>query len=219
MSNVSLTIDGRPVTAQPGQKVLWAALAAGIYIPNLCALQERETPFGACRLCFVEIEGRPQPVASCVETVAEGMVVTTSSPRVDRLRRNAAELIIASHDVSCATCAKNRRCDLQKVAAFLKVKLRGQRFRKKTRGLPVDDSHPRLRLDPNKCVLCGKCVWVCHRHHDPAVLNFIGRGDATVVGTFFGDPLGDSACDGCLQCAEVCPVGALVAKQVPHLSS
>lgn len=212
MSAVSLIIDGKAVTAQPGQRVLWAALDAGIHIPNLCGMQGQEPPFGACRLCFVEIEGRSQPVAACVEPVAEGMVVSTSSPRVDRIRRTAAELIIASHEVSCGTCVKNRNCGLQKVAVQLKVKLKAGRFRKKTRALPVDDSHPRLRLDPNKCVLCGKCVWVCHKHRDPAVLNFMGRGDRTVVGTFFGEPLGSSSCDSCLQCAEVCPVGALVGK-------
>jgi bidirectional [NiFe] hydrogenase diaphorase subunit len=106
MDTVTLTIDGIPVKARRGEKVLWAALDAGIYIPNLCAIREAEQPFGGCRLCFVEIEGRPAPVTACTEEVAEGMVVHTESPRVERLRRTAAELLIAAHHVDCRACAK-----------------------------------------------------------------------------------------------------------------
>jgi len=129
MKTVSLTIDGKAIKAREGQKVLWAALDNGIYIPNLCAIRKASEPFAGCRLCFVEIEGRNGPVTSCTEPVAEGMVVNTQGPRAKRLARTALELLLASHPVDCAHCAKNRSCELQKLCSFLGVKLNTKRFK------------------------------------------------------------------------------------------
>jgi bidirectional [NiFe] hydrogenase diaphorase subunit len=108
MDTVNLTIDGNPITAPEGEKILWAALDNGIYIPHLCALRWAEEPFAGCRLCFVEVEGRSQPVTACTEPVAEGLVVHTDTPEVKRLRRTAAELLIAAECPDCGACAKNR---------------------------------------------------------------------------------------------------------------
>jgi formate dehydrogenase major subunit/NADH-quinone oxidoreductase subunit G len=128
MKTVSLTIDGKKVKAPQGESVLWAALANGIYIPNLCALREKETPDASCRLCWVEVEGRA--VTACTETVKEGMIVNTKGASALRLARTALELLLASNDVDCANCAASGNCELQKIAAHLKVKLSSKRFRK-----------------------------------------------------------------------------------------
>lgn len=208
---VTLTINGVEVKAPKGERLLWAALDNDIYIPNLCALREADLPFGACRLCFVEIEGRPSPVTACSEPVAAGMVVHTTTSRVDRLRRTAFDILITHHPVDCSNCAKNRHCELQRIASHLRLKLKPQRFRYIPRSLPVDSSHPLFVYDPNKCVLCGKCVWVCNERGS-GVFDFAFRGIDTMVSTFGDIPLIDSSCNSCLECVGVCPVGALVHK-------
>ena len=213
MKTVSLTIDGKKVTAPEGEKILWAALDNGIYIPNLCAIREAREPFTACRLCFVEVEGMNKPVTACTEPVREGMVVHTQSPRVQRLVRTALELILASHPVGCAHCPKNRNCELQKIAAYLHVKLTTKRFRKLPRELPIDTSSPIFIYDPNKCVLCGRCVWVCQEKLGIGAIGFARRGFDRVVTTFAGDPIAQSRCQNCGECVTVCPVGALVFKE------
>ena len=211
VETINLAIDGIPVQAKKGEKVLFAALDAGIYIPNLCAIRGVR-PHAGCRLCFVEIEGRPEPVTSCTEEVTEGMVVHTDGQRTRRLQRTAAELLIASHPAECRSCPKNRRCELQKITAFLGLKLKSKRFRTKYRSLPVDDSHPNIILDPNKCVLCGKCIWACVEHRGIGAINYAFRGDRTIISAFGGDRLVDTRCDGCGECAELCPVGAIVTR-------
>lgn len=214
MDTVTLTIDGIEIKAKKGEKILWAALDNGIYIPNLCAIRDAEEPSASCRLCFVEIEGRPNPVTSCTEPVGLGMVVYTKTPRVERLRRAAFELLIANHDVDCRNCAKNRHCELQKIAAFLKVKLKPERFRKTLRQLPIDYSSPFFIRDPNKCVLCGKCVWVCNEHVGAGVIDFTFRGFDAVIAPFGGGPIIESRCESCGECVAICPVGALVPKNL-----
>ena len=130
MKTVSLTIDGNKVTAREGEKVLWAALDNGIYIPNLCALRDALGTTAACRLCFVEVEGKKQPVTACTETVEQGMVVNTKGPGALRLVRTAFELLMSSHPVDCAHCPANGSCELQKIAHHLGAKLKTKRFRK-----------------------------------------------------------------------------------------
>ena len=216
---VSLFIDDKPVQARAGEKILWAALDHGIDIPHLCAEREREEPFGACRLCFVEVEGRDLPVLSCSESVVSGMRVQTRSERVDRLRKTAFELLMSHHDLDCKNCARNRSCALQDLAKMLKVSLRPKRLRKLPTEVPVDDSHPAIVLNPNRCILCGKCVWVCNQAGESGVLDFVFRGLRTRVAPFHLEPLAESACDDCMRCVDVCPVGALTRKEAPSESS
>ena len=216
---VSFFIDDQPVQARAGEKILWAALDNGIDIPHLCAEREREEPFGACRLCFIEIEGRDLPVLSCSEPVVSGMRVQTRSERVDRLRKTAFELLMSHHDLDCKNCARNRSCALQDLAKTLKVSLRPKRLRKLPTEAPVDDSHPAIVLNPNRCILCGKCVWVCSQTGASGVLDFVFRGLRTRVAPFRLEPLAESACDDCMRCVDVCPVGALTRKEVPSESS
>jgi bidirectional [NiFe] hydrogenase diaphorase subunit len=212
MKTVSLTIDGKMIKAREGDKLLWAALDNGIYIPNLCALREVSEPDAACRLCFVEIEGRNGPVTACTESVSEGMVVNTRGPQAKRLARTALELLLSSHPVDCAHCPSNRSCELQRIAAHLGVKLKSKRFRRLERELPVDDSSPVFTYDPNKCVLCGRCVWVCRDGLGIGAIGFAQRGFQRVVTTFANDSIAESRCQGCGACVVVCPVGALMFK-------
>ncbi|MBE9482283.1 MAG: (2Fe-2S)-binding protein [Chloroflexi bacterium] len=209
---VSLTIDGKKIIAQEGEKVLGVALGNGIYIPNLCTLQDNSEPFTACRLCFVEVEGKEQPVTACTEMVSEGMVVNTRGIKALRLASSAFELLMSSLPVDCAHCAKNRSCELQKIAHHLNVKLESKRFRKLIRELPIDYSSPIFVYNPNKCVLCGRCVWVCREHLGIGAIGFARRGFQRMVTTFTDEPLGESICQECGDCVNVCPCGALVFK-------
>lgn len=218
MDMISLTIDGIQVRAARGGKLLWTALDNGIYIPNLCAIREADMPFGACRLCFVEIEGSPAPVTACSQVVTEGMVVKTSSPRVNQLRQTAFELLLSHHHLDCRNCAKNRNCELQRIAARLGLKLKLQRLRLIPRSEPVDSSHPLFIYDANKCVLCGKCIWVCQKQGSGEI-DFAFRGIETKVCTFGNAPLGESGCNSCLECVKVCPVGALVPRDAAYIES
>lgn len=211
---VSLTIDGRGVRATADQSILWAALDNGVYIPNLCAIREKSEPHASCRLCFVEIEGKENPVTACTTPVAEGMVVNTRGAKALRLARTALELLLASHPVDCANCAKNGSCELQKIAKHLSVKLKTKRFRKILPELPIDSSSPLFIYDPNKCVLCGRCVWVCQEKLGKGIIGFAYRGFRRTVTTFGDEPLGRSGCQDCSECVAVCPVGALAFRKV-----
>ena len=210
---VTLTIDGKEVKARHDDTVLWAALDNDIYIPNLCALRDREKPDASCRLCFVEVEGYSRPVTACTEPVKEGMVVNTRGPDALRLARTGFDLLMASHPVDCANCAANGVCELQKIARHLGAKLKSKRLRKLLRGLPIDTSSPELVYDPNKCVLCGRCVWICRERLGIGALGFAYRGFTRVVSTFADAPIAESKCKGCGECALACPTGALTLKE------
>jgi bidirectional [NiFe] hydrogenase diaphorase subunit len=212
VKKISLTIDGRRITAHEEEKLLWVALNNGIYIPNLCGLQDSSESSAACRLCFVEVEGREQPVTACTEMVNDGMVVNTRGVKALKLARSSFELLMSSLPVDCAHCAKNGSCELQKIAHHLNIKLKSKRLRKLLRELPIDDSSPVFIYDPNKCVLCGRCIWVCRERLGIGVLGFAYRGFERVVTTFAGEPLSESRCQECGDCVRVCPSGALVFK-------
>jgi len=212
MKTVSLIINGKEVKASKGEKVLWAALDNGIYIPNLCALRDALSPAASCRLCWVEVEGKSQPVTACTQIVEPGMVVNTRGPRALRLARTALELLLASNEVDCAHCLASSSCELQKIAAHLGVKLKTKHFRKILRNLPLDSSSPVFVYDPNKCVLCGRCIWVCQQRLGIGVLGFAHRGFNRRVTTFGDEPIGSSGCEGCGDCVTICPTGALCFK-------
>jgi len=212
MKIVTLTVDGKKINAKESEKILWAALDNGIYIPNLCALQEALPPAASCRLCFVEVEGKDTPVTACTETVEEGIVVNTRGPKALRLARTGFELLIASHPVDCAHCVSKGSCELLKIAAHLKVKLKTKRLRKLLRELPVDSSNPLFVYDPNKCVLCGRCVWVCRERLGIGDIGFAHRGFQRIVSTFADEPMAKARCPECGECIAVCPAGALYFK-------
>jgi len=215
MKTVSLIIDGKEVTAREGDKVLWVALDNGIYIPNLCALRDASQPAASCRLCFVEVKRKKQPVTACTQTVEPGMVVNTRGPAALRLVRTAFELLLSSNVVDCAHCLKSGSCELQRIAAHLGVKLKTKRFRKILRSLAVDSSSPVFIYDPNKCVLCGRCVWVCRERLGIGALGFAHRGFGRMVTTFGDEPIGKSQCRECGECVVACPTGAMTFKDEP----
>ena len=214
MEEVSLTINGKKIVAEKGEKLLWAALDNGIFIPHLCAMPENLLPFAGCRLCFVEIEGRKDPVTSCTEEVADGMVVNTRTEPVLHLIRTAFELIMSRHPIICKECPANKKCALQEIAREMGFKLKPKRIPQILPELSVDDSHPLFTYNPNLCVLCGRCVYICNEVIKAATLDFSLRGFETQVGTFWNKPLADSRCNSCLRCIEACPVGALSMKRL-----
>ena len=215
MSAVTLTIDGREVRAKAGEKLLWAALDAGIAIANLCAVRGVTPPHGGCRLCWVRIEGTPRPVASCARAVADGMVVATRSPEVDRLVRSAFELLLSVHRLNCRECPGNRRCALQEIARTRRSPLTGKRFPKIEPLVAIDESRAEIGFDASHCVQCGRCVRVCNDVVRKGVLDHARRGLSTVVSTFDGRPLAEQECGDCVACAEVCPVGAIYPRRPP----
>jgi bidirectional [NiFe] hydrogenase diaphorase subunit len=207
----SIILEGTEVRAKAGSNLLWTALDNGFFIPNLCSIRVNPKPFASCRLCFVEIAGRPEPVTACTETAVDGMAVTLQSTRIRRLRKSSFDLLISNHRVACSSCCKNRQCDLQKIARAERFGLREHQLPKIDFDLPVDSSHPMFSLDRNKCVLCGKCIWVCQEKAAGA-LEFAHRGIKTIVSTFADLPLAEATCNSCLECVAVCPVGALYPK-------
>jgi len=195
--------------------VLQAATAAGIYIPTLCADPELE-PNGACRLCIVEIEGMEGMEGlppSCMTVVAEGMVVHTDTPQVNRFRRMIMELLLADHPAEdCLSCFKNQQCKLQELAAYLQI---GERRMKKTsRSFPIDYSNPFFYLDHGKCVVCAKCVRVCDEVRGVGALDLCSKSHEIRVAPAGEKPWIESSCESCGSCVDICPAGALVPTNV-----
>ncbi|HHV57417.1 MAG TPA: 2Fe-2S iron-sulfur cluster binding domain-containing protein, partial [Firmicutes bacterium] len=209
METITLTIDGQEVQAPKGATVLEAAQAAGFKIPTLCWHPELR-PEGACRLCVVEVKGAKSLVASCVMPAANGMEVHTNTPFVREARRTALELLLANHPFECLTCEKSGNCELQTLAHDLGV--REVRYQGEKRDVPKDTSSPSLVRDPNKCILCGRCVRMCSEVQGVDALGYVGRGWDTLVLPLFNRNLADVACVTCGQCSTVCPTGAITEK-------
>jgi iron-only hydrogenase group A len=212
---MSLSIDGKEVQCNSGETVLSAAQRAGIHIPHLCALDWACKSDAACRMCLVEVEGMPRLQTSCTLEVKDGQRVKTRSPRVQAVRRNIVELLIANHPNDCLVCERNQNCELSRVASELGVRERRYRGLKKSHA--IDLSSPALVRDPNKCILCGRCVAVCHSVQGVGAIDFIDRGFGTRVGPGFNDGINVSGCIFCGQCTRVCPTAALMEKN--HVES
>lgn len=210
MELVSLKIDNRLVEIHPGATILEAAEKAGVTIPTLCYMEDINK-VGACRICVVEVVGGKSLAAACVTPVAQGMEVLTNTERVRQARKVNLELILSDHDVECLTCIRNQNCELQKMAELLGV--RDVRFAGKRNLVDKDTSTDAIVRDPQKCILCRRCVSVCDKVQSVNAIVPLGRGFKTVIGTQFQDPLSNSVCVQCGQCVLVCPTGALVEKE------
>ena len=209
---VKLIVDNKEIQADEGATLLHACLESGIYIPNLCHMEGMEDTPASCRLCFVEIDGETGPVTSCTVTVREGMTVRTDSPSVRGLQRTAFQLLMSVHQVDCKNCPANKKCELQRIAKFLKVSLKSKRLEQFLKEPVIDQDHPFLDYFPNRCVLCGKCIFVCKKDQGRPFLTFAKRGLNTVI-SFYGEKdMPNLPCERCLACVEICPVSAITLK-------
>ena len=199
------------IAANKGDTILQAALKHDIYIPHLCYHPDLK-PFGGCRLCVVEIEGRGQTI-SCKTPVEEGIRVITESPDINKVRRIAAELLIANHYSECLQCVRNTDCKLQDIATYIGIEEgRLERLKRTVRDIPIDDSNPFFIRDPNKCVLCGICVRSCEEINGISAIDFAFRGYETKISVLADKPIKESKCESCGECVVRCPTGALVRK-------
>ncbi|HEY1943376.1 MAG TPA: formate dehydrogenase subunit alpha [Roseiarcus sp.] len=207
-ATVTLTIDGRQVSVPPGTSVMAAAALVGAEIPRLCATDSLE-PFGSCRLCLVEIEGRKGTPASCATPAENGMVVRTQTPRVAKLRRGVMELYISDHPLDCLTCSANGDCELQTQAGV--VGLRDVRYGYAGANhldAPTDASNPYFTFESSKCIVCSRCVRACEEVQGTFALTILGRGFASKVSPGGGDFFG-SECVSCGACVQACPTATL----------
>lgn len=203
---VSFFVDGAPVTCAQGTSILDAALAAGIYIPNLCH-HPSVKPLGACRLCVVEIEGIPAVQPACSTTAREGMRVSTDTPRLRRLRRLSIELMLSEHPEDCSSCPVFGRCILQSLLQYCSAS--NGRLRPTGKPIPVNRNNPLILHDMFRCVKCGRCVRVCGELRGASVLQYRRGEDGEVSVGIGSDLLIDAGCRFCGACVEICPTGAL----------
>jgi len=211
IETIQFVINNKEITTTAEATVLEAADQMGIHIPRLCYDPELSS-YGGCRLCVVEIEGMKNLQASCVTAVRPGMVVHTHSPRVMEARREILGLLLADHPKDCMTCDKMGNCDLADYCYEYGVEK--SLFDNTKTIYPLDDSNPFILRDPNKCILCGKCVRACSEIPGIDNLDFAYRSNTTKVTTAGDRPYIESDCTFCGTCVAVCPTGALVEKQM-----
>jgi formate dehydrogenase major subunit len=215
-TTVTLTIDGVVVTVPQGTSVMAAAMHMGTQIPKLCATDMLE-PFGSCRLCLVEIEGRRGTPASCTTPAEAGMVVHTQTQRLASLRKGVMELYISDHPLDCLTCSANGDCELQDMAGA--VGLREVRYGYEGENhldAPKDLSNPYFSFDPAKCIVCSRCVRACEEVQGTFALTIEGRGFGSAVSPGGTDFL-DSECVSCGACVQACPTATLIEKSVVEM--
>ncbi len=210
METVNIKINGLPVQAPKGATILEAAKLANIDIPTLCYLKEINE-IGACRICVVEVKGARSLVASCVYPIAEGMEITTNSPKVLASRRKTLELILSDHDRRCLSCVRSGSCELQKLCNDLGVQEEGLYDGARTH-YEYDASAAHMIRDNNKCILCRRCSAVCDKVQGIGVIGANERGFDTNISSAFDMGLGETSCVACGQCIAVCPTGALQEK-------
>jgi len=206
MSTLTIEVNGRKVEAKKGETILQALRRNNIKVPTLCYM-EGLLPSGACRMCVVDVEGAPNLVPSCSFPVADGMKIKSNSPSVMQARKTVIELLLSNHPDDCLYCVRGGNCELASLAQEHGVRQR--RYRGARNKREKDISGPSIQRDPEKCILCGKCVRVCEEVQGVSAIDFTQRGSKSMVGTAFNKGLNVSSCINCGQCILVCPTGAL----------
>lgn len=212
METVKITIDGQLVEVLKGSTILDAAKKVSIDIPTLCHSELLDVKKGgACRVCVVEVEGKRNLSPSCATPVTDGMVIKTDTDRVIKTRKMMLELLLANHPLDCMTCEKAGDCKLQDYCYEYDIK--ESRFSGgEVKNFPIDDSNKFFNYEPNKCILCGNCVRMCHELQCVGAIGRSDRGFETHVASPFEEGLDNSTCVSCGNCVSVCPVGALTPK-------
>ncbi|MFG1976844.1 formate dehydrogenase subunit alpha [Nonomuraea fuscirosea] len=216
-ATVAVEIDGKQVRVPEGTSVMRAASECGIDIPKLCATDSLE-PFGSCRMCLVDIDGRKGSPASCTTPVAEGMKVRTQTPELAELRRGVMELYISDHPLDCLTCPANGDCKLQDMAG--QVGLREVRYGfdgENHLDLPTDSTNPYFDFDASKCIACSRCVRACGEVQGTFALTIEGRGFDSKVAAGAGGTFMESDCVSCGACVQACPTSTLQERSVVEL--
>lgn len=205
--SVNIRINGNDFRVPQGVTILDACTRAGIKIPTLCYMQDVARN-SSCGVCLVEAKGARSLVRACTACVYEGIEIATNSARIRDARKTNVELLLANHPKDCLTCLRNQNCELQTLAADLGVM--ESPFVQTKKRLPLDTTSASLVRDPNKCILCGRCIAVCGTVQTVNAIGLSGRGIKTRVTTYMEKGLGNVACTNCGQCALVCPTGAIV---------
>ncbi|HQR59866.1 MAG TPA: formate dehydrogenase subunit alpha [Methylophilaceae bacterium] len=211
---VTLEIDGIEVSVPQGTSLMRAAAEAGIQVPKLCATDSLE-PFGSCRLCLVEVEGRRGYPASCTTPADNGMKVRTQTDKLADIRRGVMELYISDHPLDCLTCAANGNCELQDMAGAVGLRevrygYDGENHLKDIK----DESNPYFTYDPSKCIVCNRCVRACEETQGTFALTIDGRGFESRVSAGQTEPFLESECVSCGACVQACPTATLTEKSV-----
>ncbi len=205
----TINVNNKDLQVQQGETILEVLTRNGIKLPTLCHLKD-STPTGACRMCVVEDTNTGKLVTSCSFPANPGMNILTHSQRVVESRKTIIELLLSNHPDDCLYCVRNKNCELQDLSEIHHVRERNIRGRKNSEKL--DLSSASIVRDPEKCVLCGRCVTVCEDVMGVACIDFINRGNRSIIGTTFDQGLNTSSCINCGQCIMVCPTGALTEK-------
>ena len=209
MAKGMMIIDGQHVSFDGEKNVLSVIRKAGIEMPTFCYYSDLSV-YGACRMCVVENEETGKIDASCSMEPRNGMRIRTNSARLLKHRRVILELLLASHNCNCTTCEKSGHCHLQTLAQQFGV--RRIRFEDTRERYEIDNTSPAVLRDPNKCILCGDCVRVCHEVQGVSNLRFAGRGPGLHIATADNKPLSETHCVSCGQCSAVCTTGAITIK-------
>lgn len=207
--NFLIDVNNKQLEAKKGETILGLLSRNGIKIPTLCYLKN-SFPSGSCRMCVVENETTGKLITACSYPAEPGMKIKTHSQRVVESRKTIIELLLSNHPDDCLYCVRNGNCELQELAGELNV--RERRIRGKKNSLSIDRSSASIIRDPNKCILCGRCVRVCEEVMGVSAIDILNRGSRSVVGTSFCKGLNTSSCVNCGQCIMVCPTGALSEK-------
>ena len=206
MEMLNVKVNGIAVSVPKGSTILEAARVAGVEIPTLCYMKEKNE-IGACRICVVEATGARGLVTACVFPVSEGMEIKTNTPKVREARKTTLELILSTHDKNCLSCVRSTNCELQKLCYEYGVD--SDAFGGFKPVYELDYTTPHLVRDNNKCILCRRCVAACNEQY-VSVIGANNRGIDTCIGQAFDMSLNETPCISCGQCTAVCPTGALV---------